>query len=274
VELAGGGVVGWFRAALEHALMNGGEANTTLLRQELLRVAQARAPTKEEILSIASAVSGDQAREAKKAVTGLMLQIRGLLSKASSLTWSAAEFHLIADMFGRADAYDLLGDYAKLVGQRQPGDSTWRYYQLVARAKGDSRRLSFLETEKLMEMADDASRRQDFHMANRIRRFIAGPDTGSRQRSSRIFGNDLADFDDVDETTDLLAAFLSMSLESTPPGMVMRLIAKLGERGAVTALVDRFRASPLRALPEKMLRNLAKSLVESVITESGRRAHD
>jgi cellulose synthase operon protein C len=269
VELAGGGIAGWFRASLEHALMNGGEPNVTLLRQELLRVAQAAAPTKEEILSIASAVSGNQAREAKKAVTGLMFQIRGWLSKASSLAWSAAEFHLIADMFGRADAYDLLGDYAKLAGRRQPGDLTWSYYQSVARAEGDSRRLSFSETEKLVEMADDASRRRDFHMANRIQRFIEGP--GPRQRSRRIPGADLADFDDEDETSDMLAALLGMGLE---PTMLERMIAKLGRRGAVTAVVDRLRASPLGAIPEKMLRDIAEGLVESVVIASGRPVHD
>ena len=268
VELAGGGVAGWFRASLENALMNGGEANATLLRQELFRLAQA-APTKEEILSIASAVSGNQAREAKKAVTGLMFQIRGWLSKASSLAWSAAEFHLIADMFGQADAYDLLGDYAKLAGRRQPGDLTWSYYQSVARAEGDSRRLSFSETEKLVEMADDASRQRDFHMANRIQRFIEGP--GPRQRSRRIPGADLADFDDEDETSDMLAALLGMGLE---PTMLERMIAKLGRRGAVTAVVDRLRASPLGAIPEKMLRDIAKGLVESVVIASGRPVHD
>jgi cellulose synthase operon protein C len=274
VELAGGGVAGWFRASLEHALMKGGAANATLLRQELLGVIQAAAPTKEEILSIASAASRNEAREAKKAVAELMLQIRGWLSKAASLDWSAAEFHPIADMLGRVDAYDLLGDYAKLAGRRQPGDSTWSYYQLVARARGDSRRLSFIDTEKLMETADDASRRRDFHMANRINRFLEGPDAGPRQRSGRSFGADLADFDDEDEATSLLAALLGVGLEDMSPAMVERMIAKLGKAGAVAALVDRLRASPLGAMPEKMLRNFAKGLVESVITASGTPVHE
>jgi tetratricopeptide (TPR) repeat protein len=270
VELAGGGVAGWFRASLEHALMNGSEANATLLRQELLRTQQAAVPTKEEILSIVSALSGNHTRETKKAVAGLIFRIRAWLSKGSSLAWSASEFHPIADMLGRADAYDLLGDYAKLAGRREPGDATWSYYQLVARAKGDSSRLSFSETEKLFEMADDASRRHDFHMANRIQRFIEGPDAGPRKRSSRISGAGLADFDNEDKATDVLSALLSIGLEDTPPDMVKRMIAKLGQRDAVTALVDRLRTSPLGAMPEKMLRDLAKGIVDSVIVASGR----
>jgi hypothetical protein len=135
--------------------------------------------------------------------------------------------------------------------------------------------LSFSETEKLMEMADDASRRHDFHMASRIHRFIEGPDPGPRQRSRRIPGADLADFDDVDETSelaaDMLAALLGVGLE---PAMVERMVAKLGKRGAVTAVVDKLRPSPLGALPEKMLRDIAKGLVESVVIASGRPAHD
>jgi tetratricopeptide (TPR) repeat protein len=274
VELAGGGVAGWCCASLQHALMNGSEANATLLRQELLRAQQAAAPTKEEILSIVSVLSGNQARESKKAAAGLIFRIRDWLLKGSSLAWSAAEFHPLADMLGRADAYDLLGDYAKLAGRREPGDATWRYYQLVARAKGDSSRLSFSESEKLFDMADDASRRHDFHMANRIQRFIEGPDPGPRQRSSRISDVGLADFDHDDEETDVLSALLSIGLEDTPLDMVKRMIAKLGQRDAVTALVDRLRTSPLGAMPEKMLRDLAKGIVDSVIVASGRPAHD
>jgi hypothetical protein len=65
-----------------------------------------------------------------------------------------------------------------------------------------------------------------------------------------------------------------MSLEDTPPDMVKRMIAKHGQRAAVTALVDRIRTSPLGAvLPEKMLRELASSIVDSVIATGGRSAY-
>jgi tetratricopeptide (TPR) repeat protein len=276
VELAGGGVAGWFRASLEHALMNAGEANAALLRQELVRAQQAEIPTKERILSIVSAVSGDEARESKKVVVGLIFRVRDFLLKGSNLAWSAAEFHRVAEMFQHADAYDLLGDYAKSASRREPADATWRFYQVVARTKGDPDRLSFSETDELIEIAEDASRRHDSHMASRIERFIEGSGLGSASRrgSRRLSGFDLADFDDEDETGDALANLLAMSLEDTPPDMVKRMIAKHGQRGAVTALVDRIRTSPLGVvLPEKMLRELANSIVDSVIATGGRSAH-
>ena len=277
VELAGGGVAGWFRASLEHALMNAGETNAALLRQELVRARQAEAPTKERILSIVSAVSGDEAREGKKAVAGLIFGIRDWLLKGSNLAWFAAEFQPIAEMFKRADAYDLMGDYATSASRREPDDAIWRYYQVVARVKGDCGRLSFSDTEELIEIAEDASHRHDFHMASRIQRFVegSGPESAPRRGSRWISEVDLTGFDDEDEGDDALSDLLAMSLENAPPDMVKRMIAKLGQRGAVTALVDRIRTSPLGAvLPEKALRELAKGIVDSLIATSGRSVHE
>jgi hypothetical protein len=57
VELAGGGVVGWFCASVEHAQMKGGAASGAVLREELVRAQKAVAPAKEEILSAALAIS-------------------------------------------------------------------------------------------------------------------------------------------------------------------------------------------------------------------------
>jgi cellulose synthase operon protein C len=277
VELAGGGVPGWFCASLEHALMNAGEASAALLREELTRAQQATAPTKEGIQSIVSAMSCKEARESKKAAGGLIFRIRGWLLKASALAWSAAEFHSIAEMFGRVNAYDMLGDYAKAAGRRDPNeDATWRYYQLVARSMGDPDRLSLAEREELFDIEEAAASRRDFHAINRIQRFVkrAGPDSTPRRGSRRISMADLIDFDDDAESIDALSELLAASLDDTPPDMVKSMIKKLGQRQAVTVLVDRLRASPLGAMPETLLRQLAKSLVENVIATNRRPMHE
>ena len=277
VELAGGGVPGWFHASLEHALMNAGEASAALLREELTWAQQAAAPTKEGIQSIVSAMSCKEARESKKAAGGLIFRIRRWLLKASVLAWSAAEFHPIAEMFGRVNAYDLLGDYAKAAGRRDPNeDATWRYYQLVARSKGDPDRLSFAEREELFDMEEAAAGRRDFHAVNRIRRLVngSGPNSTPRRGSRRISMADLIDFDDDAESIDALSELLAASLEDTPPDMVKSMIEKLGRRQAVRVLVDRLRASPLGSMPETLLRQLVKSLVESVIATNGGPMHE
>ncbi len=179
-------------------------------------------------------------------------------------------------MFRRVNAYDLLGDYAKLAGRREPEDATWRYYQLVASSKGDPGRLSFGETEELFHIEEAAARRRDFHTVNRIQRFIkgSGPNSAPRRGSRRVSRADLMDFDDDDESLDALSELLAMGLEGTPPDMVKRMIEKLGQRQAVMALVDRIRASPLGAMPEPLLRELAKNIVESVIATNGRPMHE
>jgi cellulose synthase operon protein C len=270
VELAGGGVAGWFRASLEHALMSAGKATAALLREELTRAQQAAAPTKEAIRSIVSAMSSTEAHESKKA---LIFRIRSWLLKGSGLAWSAAEFHPIAEMFGRVDAYDLLSDYAKAGSRRDPDDDTWDYYQLVGRRKGNPLRLSFEERDELFGMEEAAASRRDFHMVNRIQRFIKGPDADSppRRRSRRV---SMADLDDYDGSVDPLMKLFAASLEDTPPEMVQSMIKKLGRRQAVTALVDRIRATPLGIMPEPTLRRIAEHLVETVIATNGKPMHE
>jgi len=277
VEMAGGGVAGWFRASLEHALMNAGEASAVLLREELTRAQQAAAPTKEAIQSVVSAMSCREARETKNAASGLIFRIRGWLLKASVLAFSAAEFHPIAEMLGRVNAYDILGDYAKAGGRRNPDDdATWRYYQLVARSKGDADRLSVAEREKLFDMEEAAESRGDFHAVNRIRRFVtgAGDDSMPRRGSRRVSLADVIDFDDDVEPLDVLPELLAASLEDTPPEMVKAMIEKRGQRHTVTFIMDQLRASPLGSLPEALLRKFAKSLVESVIATNGGPLHE
>jgi len=244
------------------------------LREELTKAQQSAAPAKEGIQSIVSAMSSKEARESKKAAAGLIFRIRGWLLKGSVLAWSAAELHPIAEMFGRVNAYDLLGDYAKAGGRREPEDATWRYYQLVARRKGDPARLSFAEREDLFEMGEAAASRHDFHMVNRIQRFIKGSDSAPRRGSRRVSLAGLMNFYDDEESVDALSELLAAGLEDIPPDMVKSMIEKLGQRQAVTALVDRLRASPLGAMPEPLLRQIAKNLVESVIATNGRPMHE
>jgi cellulose synthase operon protein C len=274
VELAGGDVAGWFRASLEHALMNASEASGVLLREELTRVQKATAPTKEAIHSIVSAMNDKEARESKKAAPGLIFRIRGWLLKGSGLAWSAAEFHPIAEMLGRVNAYDVLGDYAKSAGRREPDEAIWRFYQLMARSKGNPDRLSFAEEEELFNMEEAAARRRDFHAVNRIQRFVkgAGPNSAPRRGTRRVSSVVVTDFDDEEETIEEFSASLAAGLDDTPPEMVKNLVEKLGQRQAITALFDRLRASPLGVVPEPLLRRLAKKLVESVIATMGRPA--
>jgi tetratricopeptide (TPR) repeat protein len=279
VALMGGGVAGWLFASLEHMLMGRSEATAALLRRELVE-AQKAAPTKKEIRSIASAVSIGELRDFKKKVAGLVFRIRGWLLKGSGLEWTAAEFSPIADMLQLSGAYDLLGDYARQASRHEPEEESWRYYRIIARTKGDPARLSHAEENELVDMMEDAARRDDFHAANRIRRFME--DGGSAERGGRKGRRfsllDVPESDDdvdldVDDDT-LLGQLLAASLSDLPPEAILRLVKQVGKEQAATIVAERLKRSELGPIiPRKMRRDLAAAIVDSVVATGGRAIH-
>ena len=70
--------------------------------------------------------------------------------------------------------------------RRSPANATARFYQIVARTRGQADRLSAAEADELMTMAQAAAARKDFHAANRIERFLdGGPLAGPGRRRRR-----------------------------------------------------------------------------------------
>ena len=271
VELAGGGVVGWFCASVEHARMKAGAASGAVLRAELVRAQKAAAPSKQEILSVALAVSDGEITEARKEIAPLLFRIRGWLLQGASLAWPAAEIHPVCAMLRLADAYDLLADYARLALLRTPDDAAsnaiWKLYRIMARVKGDPARLSAREEDELISLADAAEVRKDFHTANRIERFLdAVPDfpKGAASPSARRgpSAKDIGSFDDNGDR--FISQLLSASLEETPPEMVERLVARLGRERAIAAVLERLRRTPIGELfPVEKLRIVAEAMVNS-----------
>ena len=268
VELAGGGVVGWFCASVEHARMKGGAASGAVLRAELVRAQKAVAPSKEEILSVALGMSDGEITEASKEIAPLVFRIRGWLLQGASLAWSAAEIHPVCEMLRLAGAYDLLADYARLALLRTPDDATWKLYRVMARVKGDAERLSVREEDELMDLVEDAEARQDFHTANRIERFLDSvPDfpKGAASHSARRgpSAKGIGSVDDIEEG--FISQLLAVSLEETPPEMVERLVAKLGRERAISAVLERLRRTPVGELfPVANIRRVAEEMVNSI----------
>jgi tetratricopeptide (TPR) repeat protein len=264
VELAGGGVVGWFCASIEHALMKGGAASEAVLREELVQARNAVAPAKEEILSVALAFSLEEIPEARKDIVPLVFRIRGWLLQGANLAWTAAEIHPVSEMLRLAGAYDLLADYARQALLRTPDDATWKLYRVMARVKGDAERLSVREEDELMDLVEDAEARKDFHTANRIQRFLDSvPDFPTASHGTRRgpSAKGIGSFDDTEER--LISQLLEVSLEETPPKMVERLVAKLGRERAISAVLERLRRTPLGQLfPVENVRRVAEEMVD------------
>jgi hypothetical protein len=257
VALAGGGVVGWFHASLEHLLMRG-TANRGLLRRELVE-AQKEAPIKQAILSIALALEPDAVRENSAAVAPLIRQICGWLLKGRSLDWSTDEIRRVAQMLWQTGVYQVLEDYARLGLTRTPDAGIWRFYQVIARTRGDADKLREHEEEDLAEIADDALRSGRPADAKLIWSFLdqAG-NTAPGVASHREF--------DVD---DMVAELLGASLRELSPAEIYRLVGQHGAPKAARILARKLKKSPLGAIaPAEAIRELAQEMVESVVESS------
>lgn len=257
VALAGGGVAGWFRARLEADLIKAG-GETGWLHQELMR-ARETPPTPEVIMAIVSALGQPEAGENKKAVASLLLALRPWLQQGAALEWQPAEFQAVADMLTRFEAFDLLRDYAQAARKRGPGNPDWRFYDIVARTRGNGDRLSVGEEDDLASLTEAAVRREDFHMAARITRFMDG--VGGRRR--RGYWGPAGDPDDLndDEKMALFSAMLSEMPKATAANLRQR-VGELGRERAVTELVGLLKSSPMGPeIPEPLLRELCAAMV-------------
>jgi tetratricopeptide (TPR) repeat protein len=263
VELAGGGVAGWFRAVLEAELMKLPASGSELLRQELER-ARRTPPSRAAVLAIVSALSQPEAVESRKTVAGLLLGMRAWLQQVADLDWSVAEFQAIAEMLMRFEAYDLLEDYARAALRREPANPEARVFAIMARTRGEPARLSMAETDTLDDIARAAMARGDAQAVRRIDRFLACIDGAPGKRRRPMRGSAPM----PEDLTELMPA-IEMLVGGMPDDMlddVRAMVGDLGRTGAVDRMVERFRASPLgRGVPEAALRDLAESIVAQAV---------
>jgi hypothetical protein len=270
VDLAGGGVGGWFRACLEAELMKIAGDAAAWLRRELAS-ARETPPTRDAVMAVIAALGQPEVVENKRAAVGLMPGMRAWLTQAAALDWPAAEFQALAETLARFDAFDLLGDYARAARRREPTNPTARLHELIARTKGDSDRLQRAEANELIQMANAAAARQDFHAANRIERFLRGADDapfggpgrgrGRGRRAAASFPEDFADSLDADLLQAMIQQMMGgMSKAETKD--LRELVEVLGWDGAVAQLTSQFQASAGKAgIPAPILRKLCEAIV-------------
>jgi cellulose synthase operon protein C len=256
VELAGGGNAGWFLAWLESELMSCAGGDVGRLRQELARANEAP-PTREAVMAIVGALCQPEAGENKRPVAGLLVGMRAWLQRAAAIDWSPAEFQAVAETLARFEAFDLLQDYAHAARQRDPTNPAWRFHEIVARTRNNGTLVTMTETNELLEIAQAAVRREDFHAANRIERFLDGRGRASAGPRRSALTNSLDD-DDIDE---LIEAMMDEMPKKSADG-VRELVENFGREGAVVQLVAQLRSSPLGpAMSEPVLREFSQAMV-------------
>jgi tetratricopeptide (TPR) repeat protein len=267
VALADGGVGGWFTAQLEAELMKSPGRDVAWLRQEMVQAAKLP-PTKAAVMWIVAASRQPDAIASKRRVAKLLGGLHTWLEQAAGLDWSEAEFETLAELLVRLEAFDLLKSFAAAARRRDPANPAWRFHEVVARTRNDGALVSDAETDDLLEIAIAAGGREDFHAANRIKRFLeegfgmprAGP--GSPE-PDWLDGDDTLDFGDIDGL-----------IETMIDGMPRSSADALREQDrAVTELVAELRHSPIGALvPAPQLRKLAQAMVNDAINRGSQKA--
>ena len=263
VQLGGGGIAGWFRAALEAALMGWPEQHRTLLHRELA-AAQTGEPNRDAILALIGILGQKEIRDSKKTVASVLWRIEPTLMGGSRLAWPPAEFQTVAASLHHLGAFDVLSAYARGAMQRDPGDQAARFYRIVAQAKGDRDRLTAAQEAELYDLMEQAGARQDFHMVNRVKRLLEGPDiaTNGAGRSAR---GGLPERLSVADMGEFLGDALA-GMAGVPQKEVRKLVNKVGRNHAIAMLADMMADTPFAdILSDQQLEELCASIVSRAV---------
>jgi hypothetical protein len=223
-------------------------------------------PKKPQIMAIVSIFGASEVRAARKATAELNWKVCLWMRRATAIEFLAAEFHGLADLFLRGEAFDVLGDFALAAKRREPKEPVWRFYEIVARTMNNPDWIYFGETDELVEMANNAAKQKDHQWVNRIRRYMEGlgDDPAAKRRARRLAA--AAEASDEEELEDALEAIF----KSVSPQDVQRLMKKHGKVNAVAVLVDTLANSPVGALlPRPQLASMARTMVDMVL-DNGR----
>lgn len=268
VRLAGGGVVGWFRATLEAALMGVADGVGDICGRELDRARQTP-PGRDATLAIIGLLGQTSAGQAEPGVSGRILaplvgRIDPWLRAGACLDWSATEFVAIAEQLQRFRLFEVLHAYARQVLMRAPQDDMARFFAIVAEAQGDWRRLTAEQEETLHQLEEQAMVREDFHAAKRFGKFLEGPIRGPRAGGP-------AEQLDVEELQALLDTVLNGMPKLFPRKEIRRMLSDVGRAGTVDLIDDMLCDSPFSiVLTPPQIRQLAEQTVAQALSPGGR----
>ncbi len=265
VELAGGGAVGWFRAALQDALMTPPRQHRVAPIDDELRRALHAAPSKPDIMAIAALLAAADVRADPKATSELGWKFSNWLRNATHIVLSIAEFHTIADALMRAQLHDVLGDFAAAGKRREPSERLWRFYEIVARTKNNPDWMHIAEEEEIDALCESPAIGRDRHALSRIERYLdsSGDDPVSKRRARRLEAD--LDGDALDGLDEAMKSFL----DAVPPQEVQKLIRSRGREGAVKALTDRLGEAPFGGgWPRAILELMARTMVAAALGEA------
>ena len=264
VELAGGGALGWFRSALQDAMLSPPrQPMAAAVADELERILKG-VPSKPDIVAIAQLLAAPDVRADRKATGDLGWKFASWLRKATQVAISIAEFHGVADAILSAQLFDVLSEFAAAGKRREPDERLWRFYAIVARTQNNPGWMHGADEDEIDDLLDSPVIAKDRHARARIDRYLesAGDDPASKRRAKRR--------EDVsDESVEIIEALLMPLLESIRPRDVLKLIRSKGRDGAVETLADRFGELEFgEAMPRSVAESMARTMVATALGEA------
>jgi tetratricopeptide (TPR) repeat protein len=265
-EMAGGGVAGWFRVMLETMLT---KIKVAAWVSDELSLARKTPPAKQAVQAVVSALGAPEAIAAKRALTGgLLVDTKRWLDKAAGLDWSLAEFQALEETLIKYEFFPVLHDFARAGRQREPGNTMWRFHEILARTCNDHRRMTMVEEDDLDAIGQAASDRNDAHAMARLRLYLDMNETMEDRMN--------ADFDDSPEINDPddLLNMLKQMQGLLPKDLERGIRAKVGESGreaTIAELAKEFAAGPDGLpLPKAIARQIAEFMVDAAIKGKAR----
>ena len=263
VQDAGGGALGWFHAALEANLMGWPQQRLQPFRQDL-EVAQRSEADPATILALASLLGQKEIRASRKAIAPAIRRFDTYLEKGSRIAWSTAEFQAIAALLTDLREFRLLHRYASEALRREAADHTARFYQILAQAEDKPDSLSDVQGSELHTMMEQAGKRQDFHLFNRIQKLLLGPEA-TRVMRGRL--RPLATPKPVSEAelAEIMAE-ITGSKPILPPHEVRMMVKELGRDLAVEVLAAAVSGSPMSdLLSEEQVMQISEALIAQAL---------
>jgi tetratricopeptide (TPR) repeat protein len=263
VRDAGDGMLRWFHVALEASLM-GWPAQRLQPFQQELEAAQRSEPDRATILALVSLLSQKEIRDSRKAVAPALRRIDSYLEKGSRIAWSPAEFQAIAELLAHLREFRTLYRYANQALQRESGDHTARFYQILAHAEGKRDYLNDVQESELFTMLEQAAKRQDFHLANRLQKLLIGPEASRALRGGPRFASPSGALTEA-EMAELMAE-ISGSKPILPPHEVRAMVKELGRDQATEMLAASLDDSPMAGvLSEQQMTQLCAALIAQAL---------
>lgn len=268
VRLVGDGVAGWLRAGLEAALMGADTEARDLCGPEL-DWARQTPPCRETVLGVIGVIGQPEIAENKRLAAPWLARIERWLGDGARLDWPAGEFHIIAKALQHSGLFETLQTYADRAVRRVPQDGMARFYAIVARVRGDARRLWMQEEDDLAAFLEQSAARQDFQTVREVTRFLDGPAPSrlsqKAKRGAARRGGLRGDLE-AEEQQMLIEMIVSQLPDIIPKKDIRRMLNEIGRTATLDQIAAFFQTSPAgEVLTPVQMRDMAEAAVRRAL---------